>query len=267
MDPSQVDQILINLCINARDAIADTGTIMIETGSIMIDETYCNNHPGFVSGDFVQLTVSDDGCGMNREVLANIFEPFFSTKGTSQNTGLGLATVYGIVKQNNGFINAYSEPGHGTRFTIYLPRHSDKAKPGRKKPEREEPDAHGDETILLVEDEPAIRKITRLMLEKLGYTVLIASAPDEAIRLVQSYADRIDLLITDVIMPGMNGRDLAEKLLALHPHLKCLFMSGYTANVIAHHGVLDKEIHFLQKPFFMKDLALKIREMLEGRQE
>ena len=185
------------------------------------------------------LAVSDDGCGMDKETLAHIFEPFFTTKGVGKGTGLGLATVYGIVKQNNGFINVYSEPGQGTTFTIYLPRHAGKAEQARTEGAAE-PAARGHETILLVEDEPAILKLTTRMLEQLGYTVLAASTPGEAIRLAREHAGEIHLLMTDVVMPEMNGRDLARNLLSLYPHLKCLFMSGYTADVIAHHGVLDE---------------------------
>ena len=193
--------------------------------------------------------------------LAHIFEPFFTTKEIGKGTGLGLATVYGIVKQNNGFINVYSEPGQGTTFTIYLPRHAGKAAQARTEGAAE-PAARGHETILLVEDEPAILKLTTTMLEQQGYTVLAAGTPGEAIRLAEEHAGEIHLLMTDVVMPEMNGRDLAKNLLSLYPNLKRLFMSGYTADVIAHHGVLDEGVHFIQKPFSMKDLAAKVREAL-----
>ena len=259
MDPSQIDQILANLCINARDAIADVGRITIETSTAAFDEDYCLEHDGFVPGEFVMLTVSDDGCGMDRETLSQVFEPFFTTKELGKGTGLGLATVYGIVKQNNGFINAYSEPGQGTIFRIYLPRHRDKPGEIHEKGPAETA-VRGHETILLVEDEPAILSMTTMMLKRLGYTVLTASTPGEAIRLARENAEQINLLMTDVVMPEMNGRDLAKKLLSLYPNLRCLFMSGYTANVIAHHGVLDKGINFIQKPFSKLSLAKVLKK-------
>jgi PAS domain S-box-containing protein len=263
IDPTQVDQILANLCINARDAISDTGMITIETGIAVLDQAYCAAHIGFIPGEFALLAVSDDGCGMDDNIKAHLFEPFFTTKATGKGTGLGLAMVYGIVKQNNGFINVYSEPGQGTTFRIYLPRHSAKemvAAQSAPSPTG----GGGHETILLVEDEPMILSITTTMLHEFGYTVLAAASPGEAIALAREHAGEIDLLITDVVMPEMNGRDLAKTLLTLYPNLKRLFMSGYTANVIAHHGVLDAGVHFLQKPFSMDDLGAKIRAALAG---
>jgi len=261
MDCTQIDQILANLCVNARDAIGDTGRIAIETGNVVFDAAYCASHAGFTPGEYVLLMLSDNGCGMDRETISHLFEPFFTTKEIGKGAGLGLATVYGIVKQNNGFVNVYSELGLGTTFKIYLPRH--KAK-DEKLPEPEETAlvTTGHETILLVEDEPMILEMTTVMLELQGYTVLPANSAGEAISLAQEYADEIHLLLTDVVMPEMNGRDLARNLLPLYPHLKRLFMSGYTANVIAHHGVLDEGVHFLQKPFTMQDLAAKIRAVL-----
>ena len=261
VDPAQIDQILANLCINARDAIAGVGKVTIETHMVTFDEAYCADHAGFVPGEFVLLAISDNGCGMDKETLGSIFEPFFTTKGTGKGTGLGLATVYGIVKQNDGFINVYSELGQGTTFRIYLPRHMGKAGQTRQAGPPE-PTGHGNETILLVEDEPAILNITTMMLQRLGYTVLEASTPGEAIRLAREHMGEIDLLMTDVVMPEMNGRDLAKNLLSLYPNVKRLFMSGYTADVIAHHGVLDEGVHFIQKPFSKKDLAVKVREIL-----
>ncbi|MCX6538498.1 MAG: PAS domain-containing protein [Acidobacteria bacterium] len=262
VDPSQIDQILANLCVNARDAIADVGKVTIETGSSTFDEDYCAVHAGFVPGTYVRLAVSDDGCGMDKDTLPHVFEPFFTTKAIGEGTGLGLATVYGIVKQNNGFINVYSEPGQGTTFTIYLPRHVGKA--GQAPTEGAAgPALRGHETILLVEDESAILRLATRMLEHQGYTVLAESTPGEAIRVAREYTGQIHLLMTDVVMPEMNGRDLARNLLSSYPHLKRLFMSGYTANVIAHHGVLDEGVHFIQKPFSPKDLAAKVREALD----
>jgi PAS domain S-box-containing protein len=261
VDPSQIDQILANLCVNARDSIPEVGKITIETGNITFDEDYCAAHADFVSGEYVVLSVSDDGCGMDRETLARIFEPFFTTKELGKGTGLGLATVYGMVRQNNGFIDVHSEPGQGTTFKIYLPRHVDQAPPVPRET-LAEPAALGQETILLVEDEPALLAMTTIILEAQGYSVLTAGTPGEAIRLAGVHTGKIHLLMTDVVMPEMNGRDLAQNLLSLHPHLKCLFMSGYTADVIAHHGVLDKGLYFIQKPFSMKELAAKVREAL-----
>jgi two-component system, cell cycle sensor histidine kinase and response regulator CckA len=264
VDPSQIDQVLANLCVNARDAIAGVGKVTIETGNISFDEDYCSEHAGFTVGEYALLAVSDDGCGMDKETLSKLFEPFFTTKETGKGTGLGLATVYGIVKQNEGFINVYSEPDKGTTFKIYLPRHIGKAKrvlvTGLK-----EPAMRGKETVLVVEDEPAILSLSRRMLEKQGYHVIAAATPGEAIRLAEAYAGEIQLLMTDVVMPEMNGRDLARKLLSFYPNLKRLFMSGYTANVIAHHGVLDEGVHFIQKPFSIKDLAAKVREAIDQK--
>jgi PAS domain S-box-containing protein len=263
VDPSQIDQILANLCVNARDAIADVGRITIETGNCTLDEAYCADHPGSVPGECVRIAVSDDGCGMDRETLSHLFEPFFTTKVVGKGTGLGLATVYGSVKQNGGFIAASSELGRGTTFTIWLPRHAVKA--GRARTEAAAgPATLGHETILLVEDEPDILRLTARILERQGYTVLAAPTPGEAIRLAKEHAGVIPLLVTDVVMPEMNGRDLATNLMALYPGLKRLFMSGYTADVIAHHGVLDEGVHFIQKPFSAEGLAAKVREALGG---
>ena len=262
VDPSQIDQILTNLCVNARDAIAGAGKVTIETGTTTFDEAYCAHHAGFAPGEYVWLAVSDDGYGTDQETLAHIFEPFFTTKGVGKGTGLGLATVYGVVKQNNGFVNVYSEPGQGTTFTIYLPRQVAKAGPARTEGAAG-PAMRGQETILLVEDEPALLEMGKRMLESYGYRVLAAGTPDAAIRLAEEHAGEIHLLVTDVVMPEMSGRDLAKNLLSLYPHLKRLFMSGYTANVIAHHGVLDEGVQFIQKPFPIKGLAAKVREVLD----
>ena len=262
MDPSQIDQVLVNLCINARDAIAGVGRITIETKNAAFDADYCLSHQDCVPGEYTLLVISDNGSGMDRETLSHIFEPFFTTKGIGQGTGLGLATVYGIVRQNSGFITVYSEPGQGSTFQICLPRHS--GTPDALRPEGpEEPGARGQETVLLVEDQPELLNITRRMLQRQGYTVLAASGPAEAIRLAKAQAGQIHLLMTDVVMPEMNGRDLAVNLLSVFPNLKILFMSGYTANVIAHQGVLDEGVHFLQKPFSRRELAAKIREALD----
>jgi PAS domain S-box-containing protein len=262
MDPVQVDQILANLCVNARDAIADVGKVTIETGNAVFDETYCADHPGFIAGEYVLLAVSDDGCGMDKETIDQIFEPFFTSKGVGQGTGLGLSMVYGIVKQNNGFINVYSEPGAGTTFRIYLSRHAGQAIDTHREKAADIPLGCG-EIVLLVEDEPAILNMGKIMLEQLGYRVLSADRPDEALRMAEEHAGEIQLLITDVVMPEMNGRDLAKRLQFLYPSLKILFMSGYTADVIAHRGVLDKGVNFFQKPFSLRELSVKVREALK----
>jgi PAS domain S-box-containing protein len=263
VDPSQIDQILANLCVNSQDAISGVGKIIIETGNSTMEEGYCSAHPGSIPGEYVMLAVSDDGYGMDKKTLERIFEPFFTTKEMGKGTGLGLATVYGIVKQNNGFVNVYSEPGLGTKFTVYLPRYKGSAAPLPQEA-LAEPVARGNETILLVEDEPAILTLITTMLTKLGYTVLTAGTPGEIIRLADEYTGKIHLLITDVVMPGMNGKDLAGNLLSRYPHLKHLFMSGYTADVIAHNGILDDGVNFIQKPFSIKELAVKVREALGG---
>ncbi len=264
MDPAQIDQIMANLCVNARDAIADVGRLIIETANASIDEAYCMLHEGAVAGEYVTLTVVDSGCGMDPETLGTIFEPFFTTKELGKGTGLGLATVYGIVKQNKGFIQVYSEPGLGTRFIIYLPRHTGGLGPSGIADETVEPELGAGETILLVEDEPIIQEMAQMMLERLGYVVLPATSPRAAVKLAEAHAGDIQLLMTDVIMPEMNGRDLAAKLQALDPDLRCLFMSGYAADVIVDHGVLAAGVHFIQKPFSMRGLAAKIQYVLKN---
>jgi signal transduction histidine kinase/CheY-like chemotaxis protein len=265
MDPSQLDQSLANLCVNARDAIENTGRITIETENSSIDAEYCAANPEATPGNYVRLTVSDDGSGMDRETLLHIFEPFYTTKEQGKGTGLGLATVYGIVKQNKGFISIYSEPGQGTTFSVYLPRDAGERGTLAATGDQAAAVPHGRETILLVEDEPAILNIALLMLEKQGYTVLAASTPGEAIRMAREYPGNIQMLMTDVIMPEMNGRDLAKNILSLYPRVKRLFMSGYTADVIAHHGVLDEGVHFIQKPFSLPTMAAKVRMVLDSR--
>ncbi len=263
MDPAQIDQILANLCVNARDAIDSPGKVTIETGTTSLDASWRTVHTGVVPGEYVLLAVSDNGCGMDRETISHLFEPFFTTKEQGKGTGLGLASVYGAVQQNNGFITVDSEPGQGTTFKIYLPQC---APPSELLPIQNSvvAAARGHETILLVEDEPSVLEMTKIMLELQGYTVLAAASPEEAIHLAGEHADRIDLLLTDVVMPGMNGSDLANNLLPRYPGIKLLFMSGYTANIIAGHGVLGEGEHFIQKPFSFKDLRTKLREVMDG---
>jgi len=261
IDPSQVDQILVNLLVNARDAIEGEGKITIETSFIEFDSEYCADHSGFIEGDYVMLAVSDNGSGMDKETQAQIFEPFYTTKGPNEGTGLGLATVYGIVKQNHGFINIYSEPDIGTTFRIYLPRIAPDTV-AKTMETKAAPSPRGDETILLIEDENAMLGLTKRMLEKLGYCVLPASTPKTALELAEENKDKIDLLITDVILPEMNGRELSSLIQKHCPDIGIVYMSGYSANVIAHHGALDPGIHFLQKPFTTKPLADIIRRAL-----
>jgi CheY-like chemotaxis protein len=263
MDPSQIDQILANLCANARDAIKDVGKITIETATATFDADYCALHKGYEPGDFVVLTVTDTGCGMSEDLLDHVFEPFFTTKEVGQGTGLGLATVYGITKQNNGYISVYSEQEQGTSVKVFLPRYSGDGDVLQTAAARKHSESCG-ETVLLVEDAPELLQMCRTMLKRLGYHVLAAHSPQEALQLSLQERKSIQLLLTDLIMPEMNGRELATKLSLAHPHLKVLFMSGYTANVIAHHGVLEEGVHFIQKPFTIKDLAEKIRETLDA---
>jgi two-component system, cell cycle sensor histidine kinase and response regulator CckA len=263
LDPAQVDQILVNLCVNARDAVTHGGRIVIETGNVVLSESDGEGWPDFVPGEYVRLAVNDNGCGMDAETLSHLFEPFFTTKAMGEGTGLGLATVYGAVTQNKGLVRVCSEVGRGTTVLIYLPRHAAAMEPlPEDKPSL--PAARGGETILLVEDDPAMLSMVRAILQRLGYDVLAAAAPVDAIRQASAHPGRLDLLMTDVVMPGMNGRELAMSLLAIQPHVKRLFMSGYTADVIAHQGMLDEGVHFIQKPFNKTELAEKIRHVLES---
>lgn len=260
IDPSQVDQILANLSTNARDAISDIGTISIETTNVVIDESYCKEHLDFHPGEYVMLAFSDSGSGMDKATATRIFEPFFSTKPEGKGSGLGMATVFGIVKQNSGFINVYSEVGKGTTFKIYLPRfHGEVAAPMEK--EKEIP-LKGTETILVVEDEEQLLELAKSSLEMYGYSVLTAKSPGDAIVLCERLSAKIHLLITDVVMPGMNGKELKERLDTIKPGMKVLYMSGYTADVVAHRGILDENVNFLQKPFTPLTLARKVREVL-----
>ncbi|MCD6024943.1 MAG: two component system sensor histidine kinase, hybrid [Fibrobacteria bacterium] len=264
IDPTQVDQLLTNLCVNSRDAIADVGRIVIETHNVEVDEEYCRHIPGCVPGKYVSLAISDNGSGMDKATLSHLFEPFFTTKEVGKGTGLGLATVYGIVKQNNGFVNVYSEPAEGTVFRVYLPRHQDGTETAEEATiEPSLPLAEG-ETILLVEDEPMILEVTADILLGLGYTVLKVGSPSQALKIAADHAEPIHLVLTDVVMPEMNGRDLARHLRASRPLLKNLFMSGYTANVAMRRGIAEEEVHFVQKPFTTAELATKVRGALDS---
>ena len=263
IDPSQIDQILANLCSNSRDAIADAGRIVIATENVSLSSSFCTGHEGCAAGDFVLLTVADNGCGMDNDVIDMLFEPFYTTKETGHGSGLGLATVYGIVHQNNGFIKVDSKVGKGTTIRVYLPRYVE-AGDRREGAKTGEGYPTGHATVLLVEDEPAILGMTREMLEQIGCNVLTATSPAEALDRAGEYGGTINLLITDVIMPEMNGWELSRKLQTIHPDLKMLFTSGYAADASAHHDALEKAGHFIQKPFTVDDLAAKVCEVLKN---
>jgi two-component system cell cycle sensor histidine kinase/response regulator CckA len=262
-DPVQVEQVILNLAVNARDAMPDGGKLTIETANVTLDEGYAARHLGAQPGEYVLLAVSDTGTGMREEVKSHLFEPFFTTKELGRGTGLGLATVYGIVKQGGGDIQVYSEEGVGTTFKVYLPRVEQAAPSVAPAPVTPEMPA-GRETILLVEDDEGARDLTRRVLGGLGYTLLVTKDGQEALRLAAEYPDSIHLLLTDVVLPGMSGTALAEQLARSHPGLKTLYMSGYTDNAIAHHGVLAPGVAFLQKPFGPAQLARKVRAVLDA---
>ncbi len=263
VDPSQLNQILTNLCANARDAIADVGRITISTRNASVEVDDGAGGPRVAPGDYVMLAVSDDGCGIDRDTLAHVFEPFFTTKGLGQGTGLGLAMVHGIVEQNGGFIDVRSEVGVGTTFRIYLPRHAETLVQVAADPAQVAPRAGGGETILVVEDEPALLRMSTTMLARLGYGVVAAATPADAIQKAREHGRDIRLLLTDVILPEMNGHALASRLRDLQPGLRCLFMSGYPDDVIGQHGVLDGSVHFIQKPFSLAALGTALREALD----
>jgi two-component system cell cycle sensor histidine kinase/response regulator CckA len=265
IDPAQVDQVLMNLVINARDAMPEGGVLTIETANVELDAAYCRQHAGPRPGQYVRLAVSDNGIGMDTETLSRVFEPFFTTKESGKGTGLGLATVYGIIDQNRGFITAYSEAGHGTTFKAYLPRTVELRAAATPAAEPSVRSAGG--TVLLVEDDDLVRRTTAATLEEIGYTVLEASGPTEALAFCDRAELAIDVVLTDVVMPGMSGKELSGRLESLRPGLKVLFMSGYTSNVIAHHGILDSAVHFIPKPFCIGDLARKLREVLASTEE
>lgn len=260
-DPAQIEQILMNLVVNARDAMPSGGKLVIETAIVELDDAYARSHVAVKPGAYVMLAVSDTGVGMDAETRSHIFEPFFTTKERGKGTGLGLATVYGIVKQSGGYVWVYSEPGKGSSFKIYLPRSADIPVPAPM------PIAHllphrGSETILVVEDEDAVRSLVAAALRASGYKVLAASHPEEALQACREHDGEIHLLLTDVVMPQMNGRELAERLKSLRPETKILYMSGYTDAAILHHGILERGEAFLQKPFTPNSLARKVREVL-----
>jgi two-component system, cell cycle sensor histidine kinase and response regulator CckA len=265
-DPGQIEQVLVNLVVNARDAMPHGGRLTIETRNVYFGTEYTKHHVGVRPGAYVMLAIGDSGSGMDEETKARIFEPFFTTKGPGKGTGLGLSTVYGIVKQSGGNIWPYSEVGEGTTFKVYLPRNMDDAQDHtrRSQPERS---LEGTETILLVEDHEIVRTLAREFLQSYGYEVLEAANCDVALPIAERHQKTIDLLLTDVVMPGMSGRSLSDRLATLRPEIKVLFMSGYTDDAIVHHGVLEGGTAFIQKPFAPEDLVRKVRDVLDGRNE
>lgn len=262
-DASQIEQVLVNLVVNARDAMPDGGTLTIETSNVTLDDAYVRTHPGAAIGGYVLIAVTDTGVGMTDEVKSHIFEPFFTTKEPGKGTGLGLSTVFGIVKQHGGNIYVYSEPGVGTTFKVYLQQAEESALERSSRAEDERV-VGGTETVLVTEDDAAVRQMAARILRSLGYTVLEASNGAEALQTARTHGGRIDLLITDVVMPRMNGRELAQRLAGICPGVKVLYVSGYTENAIAHNHVLEEGAWFLQKPFARRALAHKVRQVLES---
>ena len=262
-DPGQLEQVVMNLAVNARDAMPDGGQLEIRTADVELGADFCREHPGSTPGPYVLLSVTDTGTGMDENVLSHLFEPFFSTKEPGKGTGLGLATAYGIVKQSNGFIAVSSQLGEGSTFEVYLPRASGKSQSLEARRDAA-PSALGMETVLLVEDDNMVRGLSARVLTRQGYTVLVADHPDVAMRIAKEHQSSIHLLISDVVMPGMSGRDLADLILTEHPEMAVLYMSGYTDDAIVHRGVLDPGLAFLSKPFTPAELAHKVREVLDG---
>lgn len=262
MDPTQVDQIIVNLAVNAKDAMPNGGKLRIESDNINIDAGYCSEHCEFVPGQYVRLTVSDTGCGMDKQTMSKIFDPFFTTKDIGKGTGLGLAIVYGIVKQNGGYIYPYSEVGLGTTMKVYIPRSTGDYPTATG--EENLSAIRGTETILVVEDEELVRTMTESMLKQLGYTVQAVSNPAEALSVLEMTSERVDLLLTDVVMPGMNGPELRRRALSICPDLRVLCMSGYSTEISARQNRIHPGLHFIQKPFSMQDLSIKVRAALAG---
>ncbi|HEU0109111.1 MAG TPA: ATP-binding protein, partial [Vicinamibacteria bacterium] len=261
-DPGQIEQVIMNLAVNARDAMPQGGKLTMETGNVILDAEYVRHHTGAREGQHVMLAVSDTGHGMDAETQARIFEPFFTTKEKGKGTGLGLATVYGIVKQSGGSIWVYSEPGHGATFKVYLPA-VDQPVQAQGSEVVESAAPRGSETVLVVEDEETLREIVREALQASGYNVLEARHGAEALRICESHATPIHLVITDIVMPGFGGRDLGERIRSSRPEIRMLYMSGYTDDTVVRHGVLTAEVAFLQKPFTLDALGRKVRAVLD----
>jgi CheY-like chemotaxis protein len=264
VDPGQIEQVIMNLAVNARDAMPHGGKLKIETANVTLDEDYAHRHVSVKPGPYVMMWVSDNGCGMDKETQSHLFEPFFTTKKKGKGTGLGLSTVYGIVKQSGGNIWAYSELGQGTTFKIYLPMVTQAVKKKYKPTEPRRIAARGTETILLVEDEKAVRVMIRKTLQNKGYTVLEAHHGQKALDICEHYSRPIHLMVTDVVMPHMSGKALAEQMAPKRPEMRVLYMSGYPDNSIVQHGVLEPGAGFLQKPFTLNTLEAKVREMLDA---
>jgi PAS domain S-box-containing protein len=262
LDPTQFDQVIMNLVVNARDAMPKGGSLIIETANFTCDSEYCLKHHGFQPGNYALISVSDTGCGMDKETQEHIFEPFFTTKGEGEGTGLGLATVYGIVEQNHGFINIYSEPGKGATFKIYFPVYEGQDEKHYQLEDLE--NITGEETILLAEDDDEVRAFTRNALQQLGYQVIDFGEPSEALEYFEKHSNEIDLLITDLVMPGMNGQELHRQIEQIKPGIKVLYTSGYTSNIISVQGIIKRGINFLQKPFAPAVLGKKIRQILDS---
>jgi len=263
VDPGQIEQVIVNLVVNARDAISAGGSITIETGKLLADEKFLKDHPDVAPGNYVRLMVADTGCGIAPEILPKIFEPFFTTKEVGKGTGLGLSMVYGVVKQSGGFLTALSKPGQGSTFEIYLPQAAEASASGSEQLFLKDI-PHGSENLLVVEDEPALRELLKSTLSRLGYRVTAAENGQEALRLVEKEDLKIDLLLSDVVMPGMNGLEIAEKLRQRQKNFKVLFISGYADRVIVQQEVIARKIPFLQKPFSQIELAHKIRDVLDA---
>jgi PAS domain S-box-containing protein len=262
-DRGQIEQVIMNLAVNARDAMPNGGKLVIQTANRMFDSVYTRTHPGSRLGQYVMLEVRDSGTGIDPQNLAHIFEPFFTTKEVGKGTGLGLATVYGIVKQSDGYIWVESQPGKGAAFQVFLPKVDEQEIPEPHATNQKSLPATHSETILLVEDSEALQKLTRTLLETHGFLVLVAQNGEQAIQVANHHAGSIQLLVTDVVMPGMNGRVLAERLVARQPSLKVLFISGYTDNFVAVHGVLQPGMALLNKPFTEEELITRVREVLD----
>jgi CheY-like chemotaxis protein len=261
-DPAQLEQVVLNLVVNARDAMPQGGKIVIETKNLELDEVYAHQHVSVSPGRYVMLAVSDQGCGMDAETLKHIFEPFYTTKHHAEGTGLGLSTVYGVVKQSGGNVWVYSEVGRGTTFKVYLPQ-ANEVVDARRTEVVSTAVAGGTETVLLAEDEELVRKFVRSVLEKSGYTVLEAHHGSEALRVALQHPDPIHLLLTDMVMPLMDGKLLAQRMMDLRPGIRVLYMSGYSENAVVHHGVLESGTAFVEKPFTVETLARKVREALD----